>query len=317
MGNLLDVQHLSKIYEESLAVNDASFSVSQGEVVAIFGESGCGKSSLLRMISGFLEPDGGRVFINQKELPYPSEILMPGDPDIEIVKQDYDLFPNHKIEEVIDYKLRKYPEDYIQERTEELLNLCGLQEYRYKIIKNLSGGQQQRVAIAQALANEPDVILMDEPFNSLDIGRKRSLRKLIRSIVDTLNISVVLVTHDAEDVFVLADKLIVMNNGRFIQEGKPLDVYRSSQNKYVAELLGEINYIDESTGVRPEDLVIHEDSKGDQFIKEVDFNGGYFRYVITDNEKDWIVYDTKKREKGGTIRLSYDENELVKIKERV
>lgn len=316
MEKILEIKNLSKVYEKGRpAVEDVSFSMGNGEVIAIFGESGCGKSSLLQMISGYLEPDVGRVFINGKKLAYPSEILMPGDPDIEIVRQDYDLFPNHKIEEVLDYKLRKYPDDFIKARTEELLTICGLMEYRTRIIKNLSGGQQQRVAIAQALANEPDVLLMDEPFNSLDGNRKRILRKLIRSIVDTYQVSVVLVTHDAEDVFQLADELIVMHNGAFVQKGKPMDVYQNPQNAYVAELMGEVNYLNDKTGIRPENIKIKKSEKGKGLIKSADFNGGYYRYEIEENQKDWIVYSTKSWKKGARVELSNSKSKQVLIKE--
>ena len=307
MKNVLEVKNITKAYDnESPAVKDVSFSIAHGEVVAIFGESGCGKSSLLQMISGYLEPDAGRIFINGNKLPYPSEILIPGDPDIEIVRQDYDLFPNHKVEEVLDYKLRKYPDDFIKQRTDELLKLCGLEDYRKRIIKKLSGGQQQRVAIAQALANEPDVLLMDEPFNSLDGNRKRKLRKLIRSIVDTYEVSVVLVTHDTEDVFQLADQLIVMNEGRFIQKGQPMDIYHNPQNRYVAELLGELNYFNDKTGVRPEDIFLSPGEEEGTILETSEFIGGYYRYEIIKDEKNWIVYDTKNWEGLLPIKITFD-----------
>ncbi len=317
MGKILEIKNISKAYDADMrAVRDVSFTASAGEVVAIFGESGCGKSSLLQMISGYLEPDNGRVYINKKKLHYPSEILIPGDPDIEIVRQDYDLFPNHRIEEVLDYKLRKYPEDFIQKRTTELLQVCGLEQYRKRIIKQLSGGQQQRVAIAQALANEPDVLLMDEPFNSLDGGRKRKLRKLIRSIVDIYQITVVLVTHDAEDVFQLANQLIVMDEGQFIQKGKPMDIYKKPRNKYVAELLGELNYLDDKSGVRPEDVLIEKNRnrKGGAFIEHVDFNGGYYRYEISEGDKKWIAYDTVSWKEGAKVKITFNKKSKVRIK---
>jgi ABC-type Fe3+/spermidine/putrescine transport system ATPase subunit len=316
MEKVLEIKNISKAYNtDKPAVKDVSFSMGNGEIVAIFGESGCGKSSLLQMISGYLEPDSGRVFINGNKLPYPSEILMPGDPDIEIVRQDYDLFPNHKIEEVLDYKLRKYPDNFIKERIEELLKVCGLEEYRNRIIKNLSGGQQQRVAIAQALANEPDVLLMDEPFNSLDGNRKRALRKLIRSIVDTYQVSVVLVTHDAEDVFQLADQLIVMNKGVFVQKGDPMSIYQKPQDSYVAELLGELNYLDNKTGVRPEDIKIRKNKSGESRIDIVDFNGGYYRYEVIQADKRWVVYDTVSWNQGLQVDLTIDSNKKVLIVE--
>ena len=314
MKKILEIKNITKAYDNgSPAVEDVSFSIGQGEVVAIFGESGCGKSSLLKMISGFLEPDSGRVFINGNKLAYPSEILKKGDPDIEIVRQDYDLFPNHRVEEVLDYKLRKYPDDFIKERTDELLKLCGLDQYRKRIIKNLSGGQQQRVAIAQALANEPDVLLMDEPFNSLDGNRKRSLRKLTRSIVDTYQVSVVLVTHDAEDVFQLADQLIVMLDGKFVQKGKPMELYRNPVSNYVAELLGELNYLGNSKGVRPEDVLINEGNEEGTFIVSSEFIGGYYRYQIVKDDKTLIAYDTKKWETNLPVKVSFDQTNLVNI----
>jgi len=314
MKKVLEIKNITKQYDNELpAVQDVSFSLGCGEIVAVFGESGCGKSSLLQMISGFLQPDSGRVFINGKKLPYPSEVLLRGDPDIEIVRQDYDLFPNHKIEEVLDYKLRKYPDDFIRERTDELLNICGLEKYRKRIIKKLSGGQQQRVAIAQALANEPDVLLMDEPFNSLDGNRKRSLRKLIRSIVDTYAVSVVLVTHDAEDVFQLADQLIVMNEGRFVQKGKPMHIYQNPQNSYVGELLGELNYFNEREGIRPENILIQE-GKG-AVIENKEFVGGYYRYEVLEDKKKWIVYDTQSWSSTQSISIHFDITHKVNISE--
>ena len=311
MDKVLSVQGLSKVYEGDVpAVNDVSFDLYEGEIVAIYGESGCGKSTLLKMISGFLEPEAGRVYINDKELPYPSEILMPGDPNIEIVKQDYDLFPNHRIEEVLDFKLRKYPDEYVTSRIEELLNACGLQEYRSRVVKLLSGGQQQRVAIAQAIANEPDVVLMDEPFNSLDRTRRRELRALMKSIVKQYHLSIVLVTHDAEDLFSLADRVVVMKDGKVLQQGAPNDLYLKPTNEYVAKLMGELSFV-EGIGYRPEDILLKDDTDGHYSIVEEEFLGGYYRYELTDNESNVFVYDTQKRSLNQNYSLSFNERNKV------
>jgi len=311
MDKVLSVQGLSKVYEGDVpAVNDVSFDLYEGEIVAIYGESGCGKSTLLKMISGFLEPEAGRVYINDKELPYPSEILMPGDPNIEIVKQDYDLFPNHRIEEVLDFKLRKYPDEYVTSRIEELLNACGLQEYRSRVVKLLSGGQQQRVAIAQAIANEPDVVLMDEPFNSLDRTRRRELRALMKSIVKQYHLSIVLVTHDAEDLFSLADRVVVMKDGKVLQQGAPNDLYLKPTNEYVAKLMGELSFV-EGIGYRPEDILLKDDTDGHYSIVEEEFLGGYYRYELTANESNVFVYDTQKRSLNQNYSLSFNERNKV------
>ena len=288
---VLKVDGLSKSYDlESPVVQNVSFEVKKGQVITLFGESGCGKSTLLKMISGHLEPDTGRVFINDKKLPYPSEILIPGDANIELVKQDYDLFPNHKVDEVLYYKLRKYVDEYVEERTVELLDACGLLPYRYRIVKTLSGGQQQRLAFAQALADEPDVILLDEPFNSLDSSKRRGLRSLVKKVVETYQLSVVMVTHDIEDVFSLSDDLIIMKEGK---------------------VLGEINYIDSNkkTAIRPEDINLELGGKAK--IVEQSFTGTYYRLEVVEKEKSWIVYNTNQLDLYQDYLIVFNETKLI------
>lgn len=309
---VLKVDDLSKSFEGGVAaVQGVSFSVKKGEVLTLFGESGCGKSTLLKMISGYLEPNSGRVYINGKKLAYPSEILIPGDPDIEIVKQDYDLFPNHKVDEVLHYKLRKYLDEYIEERTVELLDACGLLEHRKRIVKTLSGGQQQRLAIAQALADEPDVILLDEPFNSLDSSKRRGLRDLVKKVVASYQLSVVMVTHDIEDVFSLSDQLMILKDGKAISEGNPFEVYDNPDSHFVGELMGELTYLDDEklTAIRPEEIKLS--SKGEGVVVSREFTGAYFRYVVGLKKKNWIVYSTNQFNVNDSVSIDYDESKLI------
>ncbi len=309
---VLKVDGLSKSYDlESPVVQNVSFEVKKGQVITLFGESGCGKSTLLKMISGHLEPDTGRVIINDKKLPYPSEILIPGNANIELVKQDYDLFPNHKVDEVLYYKLRKYVDEYVEERTVELLDACGLLPYRYRIVKTLSGGQQQRLAFAQALADEPDVILLDEPFNSLDSSKRRGLRSLVKKVVETYQLSVVMVTHDIEDVFSLSDDLIIMKEGKVARRGTVNELYYQPKSYFVTELLGEINYIDSNkkTAIRPEDMNLELGGKAK--IVEQSFTGTYYRLEVVEKEKSWIVYNTNQLDLYQDYLIVFNETKLI------
>ncbi len=309
---VLKVDRLSKSYDlGSPVVKNVSFEVKRGQVITLFGESGCGKSTLLKMISGYLEPDHGRVFINGRKLPYPSEILIPGDANIELVKQDYDLFPNHKVDEVLHYKLRKYIDEYVEERTVELLDACGLLPYRHRIVKTLSGGQQQRLAFAQALADEPDVILLDEPFNSLDSIKRRGLRSLVKKVVETYQLSVVMVTHDIEDVFSLTDQLIIMKNGKVESRGTVKELYYKPSSYFVTELLGEINYVNQSRkiAIRPEDIKLK--SSGQARIVEQSFTGAYYRVEVLENKKSWIVYSTNQLDENKNYSIILNESKLI------
>lgn len=240
------LQNLNFKYPNSnqFIFSDFNFSLEQKTILAILGASGSGKTTLLKLLAGLLEYEEGEIWLNNEKLFKPSEQLIAGHQEITLVKQDFDLFPNHTIEENILYPIRKlHPEDQ-EEKLQELLKLCKLENFAKKYPTQLSGGQQQRIALAQALANEPSVILLDEPFSQLDTHLKEDLRRNLREILKESETTVILVLHDPKDALMLADKIMVLEKGKILQLGTPQDIYEKPTNKEVASLLGRCNFVE-------------------------------------------------------------------------
>ncbi len=234
---MLKLQNITKIYQEKTVVNDISFEVKSGEILAIVGESGSGKTTLLNIISGNITPQKGLLSVDNQDINLYFERLVREFPDIKLVPQDFRLKPDYKIWENIDLALIHYTQEYRQERVTELLELCGISEIRNKKPREVSGGEKQRTAIARAIAEEPLVLLMDEPFSNLDSINKNVLRTKIVEIIKQESIACILVTHDLLDAFLVADRIAIMRKGEVLMIEKPDDLLKQTKNQYVTDFV--------------------------------------------------------------------------------
>ncbi len=243
MSILLATEELSVQYQNtaSAAVYRTNLSITKGEIVVIVGESGSGKTTLLKTMAGLLEPSEGKVVFDGKPLPPPSRRLVPGHPDIRMVFQDFGLSPNMTVHDNIDHVLRRYKPAYRSERVQELIRRCRLSGLEDHLPKTLSGGEKQRLALARALAEEPRLLLMDEPFGQVDTVLKRQLTFELAEFLRESTSTVVIVTHDPKDALGLADTVVVIKDGEIKQSGSPQAVYEQPNSAYVAQLFGPIN----------------------------------------------------------------------------
>jgi len=243
---MLQVRDISKTYpgENLGAVNEVSFNVAKGEIVSIIGQSGCGKTTLLRILAGLMKPDNGSVSIHGEFLLNPEEQLIAGHPAIKMVFQNYDLMPNMTVEENIGYMLLDYEAIYKSEKTAQLLDLCGLELFRDRKPRELSGGQQQRLSLARALADEPDLLLMDEPFSNIDPISKRNLFLEIERITKELEVAIVFVSHDTQDALMISDRVGFMQEGDLVQISSPEELYNNPKRLSTAKFLGVLNQFD-------------------------------------------------------------------------
>ena len=241
------LEHISKIYndpktgKEFYAVNDVSLTIEPGSFVTLLGPSGCGKTTTLRMIAGFESPDAGEIYLGNEAI----NALTPNKRDTAMVFQSYALFPHYNVYDNVAYglKLRKVPKKEMDERIARILELVELTGMETRMTNQLSGGQQQRVALARAMVVEPSVLLFDEPLSNLDAKLRVSMRTEIRRIQQTLGITAVYVTHDQAEAMAISDNIIIMNKGVIAQIGTPEEVYHHPKNEFVADFIGEVNFL--------------------------------------------------------------------------
>jgi len=237
------LEGVTKRFGDTVAVGDAGLCVERGEVVALLGPSGCGKTTLLRLIAGFEEPDAGTVRLDHTHVAGRGAWVPPERRRTGMVFQDYALFPHLTAAENVGFGLSRRERAAKVPMLLALVDLCGLGA-RYP--HELSGGQQQRVALARALAPAPELILLDEPWSNVDSRLRTELRDEVTSILRPLGVTVVLVTHDREEAFSLADRIALMRDGRVVQEGSPEELYLAPATRWVAEFVGAGNFL---TGV--------------------------------------------------------------------
>jgi ABC-type sugar transport system ATPase subunit len=230
---MLKLEKITKSYQQNSVVKNVSIEVKSGEILAIVGESGSGKTTLLNIISGNIMPEFGLLSIDNQEIDLYFNRLIKELPNIKLVPQDYRLKPEHKIWENIDLALTQYSTAYRRERVAELLELCGITEIKDKKPREVSGGEKQRTAIARAIAEEPLVLLLDEPFSNLDSINKTHLRAKIAEIINQESIACILVTHDLLDAFLVADRIAIMRKGEILKIDSPQNVLESTDNEYV------------------------------------------------------------------------------------
>ncbi len=241
------LEHISKIYKdpktnkEFYAVKDTSLTIEPGSFVTLLGPSGCGKTTTLRMIAGFESPDEGEIYLGDEAI----NELTPNKRDTAMVFQSYALLPHYNVFDNVAYglKLRKVPKDEIKRRVMEILDLVELSGMEERMTNQLSGGQQQRVALARALVIEPSVLLFDEPLSNLDAKLRVSMRTEIRRIQQRVGITAVYVTHDQSEAMALSDCIIIMRKGVVEQMGTPHEIYYHPVNEFVADFIGEANFL--------------------------------------------------------------------------
>ncbi len=242
---VIEVDQISKRYNQTIAVKSCSLQVASGEILALLGPSGSGKTTLLRLIAGFERPDQGRIVINQRTVvDVDASVWLPAEErGVGMVFQDYALFPHLTVSQNVRFGLRNGSKTDRQSRVEELLRLTELFSLGDRYPHELSGGQQQRVALARALAPRPPVVLLDEPFNGLDPELRPQMRREIAAILRRLGTAAVLVTHDQEEALGMADQVAVIRNGELQQIGTPEDVYYSPKTVFVASFVGHADFI--------------------------------------------------------------------------
>jgi len=238
----LRLEHLSKSFGAYRAVEDLSLTVAEGELLVLLGPSGCGKTSTLRMIAGFIEATNGRIFLGGREITY----LPPYRRNTGFVFQSYALFPHLSVFENVAFglEMRRLGPSEIKAKVEDALRLVRLDALGERMPRQLSGGQQQRVALARALVVAPEILLLDEPLSNLDAKLRQEVRVEIRELQKRLGLTTVMVTHDQEEALTMADRLVVMNEGRVQQIGTQRDLYDCPQNRFVAGFIGRINFFD-------------------------------------------------------------------------
>ena len=230
---MLKLQNITKIYQEKVVVNNISLEVQSGEILVIVGESGSGKTTLLNIISGSITPDSGSLTLDNQVIDLYFNRLIKDLPDIKLVPQDYRLKPDYTIAENIDLALTHYTQAYRLERVQELLALCGITEKKDKKPREVSGGEKQRTAIARAIADEPLVLLLDEPFSNLDSINRTHLRAKIVEIIKQESIACILVTHDLLDAFLVADRIGIMQKGNLLLVDSPVNIIQQTDNQYI------------------------------------------------------------------------------------
>lgn len=241
MNTHLDVKDIRCFYnsdQDSAVVDGVNFSVGNGDICCLLGPSGCGKTTVLRSIAGFHKLSGGQIELDQQVISTPSHSVAPEHRHIGMVFQDYALFPHLTVAENICFGLHKYSRAEKLRAVTELLELVSLTGLEQRYPHELSGGQQQRIALARALAPKPKLLLMDEPFSSLDVELRRGLALEVRSILKQQGVSAILVTHDQEEAFAFADYIGVMNQGKVEQWDKPYELYHQAKTRFVANFIG-------------------------------------------------------------------------------
>ncbi len=312
---MLQVDHVSFAYDEAMILEDINLKVNEGEHVCIIGESGCGKSTLLKIIYGLLETQTGEVYWNDTPVLGPSHNLVPGESYMKYLSQDFDLMPYTTVFENVSQYLSVLEPEFLKERTTELLEIIEMSQFADTKVRYLSGGQQQRVALARVLAQEPNILLLDEPFSHIDNFRKNNMRRNLFAYLRKKNIMVLTATHDHNDMLPFADRVIVLRNRKIIAKDTPENLYRNPKDLYTASLFGEANKIPitilksyaktkRRIIVYPHELKVSEKSGLETTVKSSFYMGTHYMIIGTyENQNIYFNYH-KPIEKGKNIFLN-------------
>ena len=310
----LEVKNLNKTYGEKVVLKDVNFSLDEGNILCILGPSGCGKTTILNSIGGFIKNNSGKIFLNGEDI----SSLNPEDRNISTVFQSYGLFTNKNVLENVAYGL-KFKNVKKQDRINkslEILKIVGLEGYEYRKVHELSGGQRQRVALARSLVISPRLILLDEPFSNLDKNLRITMRNEIRKLVKYFKMTTILVTHDQEDAFTMADRVILMNEGKIIQNSTVTELYNSPNSEFSLSFIGNSNKLDNDNFIRPEKIKI-VDYKTDNFAEIISkqFRGSFIEYQLKLNNKYNILKvielnTGKEKNIGDNVYIEYELQKL-------
>ena len=333
--NIIELRHISKVYSDNgfKAVDDFNLEVKRGEFVTFLGPSGCGKTTTLRMIAGFEMPTSGEILLNGEDI---SQLPANKRP-INTVFQRYALFPHMNIYDNIAFglKLKKLPKEEIRKKVKKVLDMVDLEGFENRKISTLSGGQQQRIAIARALVNEPEILMLDEPLGALDLKMRQEMQIELKHMHDELGITFIYVTHDQEEALTMSDKIVVLSEGRIQQIGTPEDIYNEPQNAFVADFIGESNIFkgimtghmkvrfcggefigmdDVAEGtlvdvvVRPEDVIITKPEDGivEGEVVSVIFKGMHYEVTVESGKYEMVIRTTKCYSVGERIGMKLE-----------
>ena len=313
----ITVQRVTKRFGTFLAVDDVSLTVPDGELTALLGPSGSGKSTLLRIIAGLETPDAGNIRLGDRDVTR----IPPQQRGIGFVFQHYAPFKHMTVRDNVAFGLtiRKRPKEEIRSKVHELLTLVQIEQFGDRYPSQLSGGQRQRMALARALAVEPEVLLLDEPFGALDARVRKELRAWLRRLHDETHVTTVFVTHDQEEAMEVADNIVVMNHGAIEQVGAPRELYEHPANEFVMSFIGPVNQLGHAY-VRPHDIDIFlepTDGAEESLIDRVTYLGFEVRVELTrhDGTRVWaqIPRDEAERLEVGQGQIVYARARLEKV----
>ena len=264
VSRFLRIDRLSKNFDEVMAVNDVSLDIEKGEIFALLGSSGCGKSTLLRMLAGFETPSVGNIYLDGADIAKMPPYRRP----INMMFQSYALFPHLTVWENVAFGLKRdgMPKDQIAERVESMLGIVKLKPYAKRKPHQLSGGQQQRVALARCLAKRPKLLLLDEPLGALDRKLREETQFELVNIIKNVGVTCVMVTHDQEEAMIMADRIAVMQEGRFMQVGHPREIYETPCCLFVADFIGDVNLFKGKVVVDEADHVVIDSPECRHFV---------------------------------------------------
>ncbi len=331
--NIIELRNIKKCYDDTVVVDNFNLKVRKGEFVTFLGPSGCGKTTTLRMIAGFEFPTEGEIFLNGEEISH----LPPNRRPINTVFQRYALFPHLNVYDNVAFglNLKHLPKSEISEKVRQVLEVVDLEGFEKRRISTLSGGQQQRIAIARAIVNEPDILLLDEPLGALDLKMRKEMQLELKSMHERLGITFIYVTHDQEEALTMSDKVVVMSDGMIQQVGTPEEIYNEPRNAFVADFIGESNIFEGrmtasmtvefcqaqfpcvdnvpkdtrvDVVVRPEDVLITSPDQG-QIRGVVDstvFKGMYYEITALSGDNEIVIQSTRSAQTGQEIGMRID-----------